>query len=204
MSLKVSYTDNLAINAKLPGQVTADFKEVEQEDARDDAKLDQEIQNRKDADAKEASERKAADEDEASNRENKDNDLQDQLNNAKERISVLEDQVATLKDQVATLKDQEKDHEGRIMYLESQNRDKEQRIKYLEAQNIDKEQRLEKIEKTLYGTLYINDTDDKELDDSMVDYPEDVEVNDTKVIEDDKAVIDTSDQGYVTAGEEVN
>ena len=197
MSLKVSYTDNLAINAKLPGQVTADFKEAEQEDARDDAKLDQEIQDRKDADAKEASERKAADEDEASNRENKDNDLQDQLNNAKERISVLEDQVATLKDQ-------EKDHEGRIMYLESQNRDKEQRIKYLEAQNIDKEQRLEKIEKTLYGTLYINDTDDKELDDSMVDYPEDVEVNDTKVIEDDKAVIDTSDQGYVTAGEEVN
>lgn len=52
MSLKVPYTDNLAINAKLPGQVTADFKEAEHEDARDDAKLDQEIHDRKDADTK--------------------------------------------------------------------------------------------------------------------------------------------------------
>ena len=89
MSLKVPYTDNLAINAKLPGQVTADFKEAEHEDARDDAKLDQEIKDRKDADSH----------------------LQGQIDKLNERVGTLESQVQQLQEN-------DKDHEKRLKRIE--------------------------------------------------------------------------------------
>ena len=147
MSFEVPHKDDLATNSKLPGQLTENFKALEQE----------------------MSDRIAADNAEAGTRSGADSDLQRQIDSLNTRLTTAERNIIDLQTRTSSLEDQ-----------------------------------VKKLNEIIFGTQYINDTDDKELDDSMVDYPEDVEVNDTKVIEDDKAVIDTSDQGYVTAGEEVN
>lgn len=65
------------------------------------------------------------------------------------------------------------------------------------------EEHIEKLDEIIFGTEYINDTDELALDDSMTPGP-DVEVNETNVVDNSQAEIDTSRDGYVTANEEIN
>lgn len=65
------------------------------------------------------------------------------------------------------------------------------------------EEHIEKLDEIIFGTEYINDTDELALDDSMTPGKE-VEVSDTKVIDDDQALIDTSTDDYAVAREEIN
>lgn len=64
-------------------------------------------------------------------------------------------------------------------------------------------EQIAKLNEIIFGTEYINDTDDIPLDDSMAQGKE-VEVSDTKVIDDDQALIDTSTDDYAVAREEIN
>ena len=65
------------------------------------------------------------------------------------------------------------------------------------------EEQIKKLNEVIFGTEYINDTDELALDDSMTPEP-DVEVNETNVVDNNQAEIDTSRDGYVTANEEIN
>ena len=65
------------------------------------------------------------------------------------------------------------------------------------------EEQIKKLNEVIFGTEYINDTDELALDDSMTPEP-DVEVNETNVDDNNQAEIDTSRDGYVTANEEIN
>ena len=74
MSFELPHVEDLETNSKLPGQLTANFKAIEKEDQQDDAQLNQEIKNRKDADSR----------------------LQDQIDKLNERVGALEGQVKQL------------------------------------------------------------------------------------------------------------
>lgn len=65
------------------------------------------------------------------------------------------------------------------------------------------EEHIEKLDEIIFGTEYINDTDELALDDSMTPGP-DVEVNETNVVDNNQAEIDTSRDDYVTTNEEIN
>lgn len=65
------------------------------------------------------------------------------------------------------------------------------------------EEQIKKLNEIIFGTEYINDTDELALDDSMTPGP-DVEVNETNVVDNNQAEIDTSRDVYVTANEEIN
>ena len=65
------------------------------------------------------------------------------------------------------------------------------------------EDHIKKLDDIIFGTEYISDTDELSLDDSMTPGP-DVEVNETNVVDNNQAEIDTSRDGYVTANEEIN
>lgn len=166
------------------------FVAIKQEDERDDARLDREIQDRKDADAKEKSDRITADEVEA--QERKKDDAQEKS-----------DRIAADNAEAGTRSGADSDLQRQIDSLRTRLTTAERNIVDLQTRTSSLEDQVKKLNEIIFGTRYINDTDEIPLDDSMKP-GNDVEVNDTKVIEDDKAVIDTSDQGYVTAGEEVN
>ena len=65
------------------------------------------------------------------------------------------------------------------------------------------EEQIKKLNEIIFGTEYINDTDELVLDDSMTPEP-DVEVNETNVVDNNQAEINTSRDDYVTANEEIN
>ena len=188
MSLKVPYTDNLAINAKLPGQVTADFKEAEHEDARDDAKLDQEIQDRQDADAKEKSDRITADEAEAQERKKAD---------AQERS----DRIAADNAEAGTRSGADSDLQRQIDSLNTRLTTAERNIIDLQIRTSSLEDQVKKLNDIIFGTRYINDTAEISLDDSMTP-GNDVEVNDTETVNDDEAEVRTPDHDVLA--DEVN
>lgn len=63
-------------------------------------------------------------------------------------------------------------------------------------------EQIAKLNEIIFGTEYINDTDDIPLDDSMIPGKE-VEINDTDVINDDKAEIAPL-KDYTTLDNEIN
>ncbi|KEK16027.1 hypothetical protein HQ33_07685 [Limosilactobacillus reuteri] len=70
---KLPHVENLATNSKLPGQLTENFKVIEQEDKNDDQALSDEVADRKKGDG----------------------NLQKQIDNLQERCQKLEDEKAT-------------------------------------------------------------------------------------------------------------
>ena len=86
---KLPHVENLTTNSKLPGQLTEDFKAIEQEDKNDDQALSDEVTDRKKGDG----------------------NLQGQIDDLQERCQNLEDQVKQLQ------KDDD-DHEERLKRIE--------------------------------------------------------------------------------------
>ena len=86
---KLPHVEDLATNSKLPGQLTEDFKAIEQEDHDDDQSLSDEIADRKKGDG----------------------NLQKQIDKLQERCQKLEEQVNRLQ------KDND-DHEERLKKIE--------------------------------------------------------------------------------------
>lgn len=78
--------------------------------------------------------------------------------------------------------------EGNIVQLQS-------RVSTLEDQ-------VKKLNEIIFGTQYINDTDDIPVDDSMTPNPNDEEIQETEVVNDD-ATVKRLD-GYTTLDHEVN
>ena len=58
---KLPHVEDLTTNSKLPGQLTENFKAIEQEDKDDDQAFVKEVQDRKDADISEQTDRKKGD-----------------------------------------------------------------------------------------------------------------------------------------------
>lgn len=107
------------------------FVAIKQEDEKDDARLNREIQDREAADAKEESDRIAADEAEAQERKNADAkeasdrtsgdyNLQKQINDAINRISSLEQRVTDTEVGISKLNDRCDKLENLIKLLDSQ------------------------------------------------------------------------------------
>ena len=86
---KLPHVEDLATNSKLPGQLTENFKAIEQEDKDDDQALSDEVTDRKKGDG----------------------NLQGQIDDLQERCQKLEDQVKQLQ------KDDD-DHEERLKRIE--------------------------------------------------------------------------------------
>lgn len=86
---KLPHVEDLTTNSKLPGQLTEDFKAIEQEDKEDDQALSDEVADRKKGDG----------------------NLQGQIDKLQERCQKLEDQVHQLQ------KDND-DHEERLKKIE--------------------------------------------------------------------------------------
>lgn len=190
MSFEIPHKDDLATNSKLPGQLTENFKALEQEDHDDDAKLDQEIQDRKDADAKEAEERKAADIEEAEDREDAD---------AEERS----DRIAADNAEAGTRSGADSDLQRQIDSLNTRLTTAESNIIDLQTRTSSLENQVKKLNDIIFGTRYINDTDDIPVDDSMTPNPNDAEIQETKVVSDNDATVKEL-EGYTALDHEVN
>ena len=115
------------------------------------------------------------------------------LDDARKRIVTLEGQEKNHEDRINYLEGQNRDKEKRIEYLEGQEKNHEDRINYLEGQNQDKEKRIERMERTLYGIIYINDQPEIPLDDSLTPQQIAAELNDTESVDDDHADVKVSD-----------
>lgn len=89
--LKPLHTDDLSMNSGklLREQLAENFKIIEKEDQQDDAQLNQEIKDRKDADS-----------------------------HLQEQIDKLNERVGTLESQVQQLQENDKDHEKRLKRIE--------------------------------------------------------------------------------------
>ena len=85
---KLPHVEDLTTNSKLPGQLTENFKAIEQEDHDDDQALSDEVTDRKKGDDAEKAARKKGDDTEKAARQSADDGL-------KERIKKLEDNSAT-------------------------------------------------------------------------------------------------------------
>ncbi|UXC68571.1 hypothetical protein N4627_05590 [Limosilactobacillus vaginalis] len=79
----------------------------------------------------------------------------------------------------------------------------ESNISNLQTRMSTAEEQIKKLNEVIFGTEYINDTDELALGDSTTPEP-DVEVNETNVVDNNQAEIDTSRDDYVTANEEIN
>ena len=85
---KLPHVEDLATNSKLPGQLTENFKAIEQEDKDDGQALSDEVTDRKKGDDAEKAARQSADDAEKAARQSADDDLE-------KRIKKLEDNSAT-------------------------------------------------------------------------------------------------------------
>ena len=188
MSFEIPHKDDLATNSKLPGQLTENFKALEHEDHDDDTRLDQEIQDRKDADAKEKSDRITADEVEAQERKKAD---------AQERS----DRIAADNAEAGTRSGADSDLQRQIDSLNTRLTTAERNIVDLQTRTSSLEDQVKKLNEIIFGTRYINDTDDIPVDDSMTP-GNDVEVNDTETVNDDEAEVRTPDHDVLA--DEVN
>lgn len=95
---KLPHVEDLATNSKLPGQLTENFKAIEQEDKDDDQALSDEVTDRKKGDDAEKAARQSADDAEKAARQSADDGLE-------KRIKKLEDNSAT-HDEVEAAKDE--------------------------------------------------------------------------------------------------
>lgn len=163
------HTDDLAIDGRTRReQEVENFKKIIEEDARLHSRINQEIEDRKAADAAEKAARIAADDAEEEARTNEDNDLQGQIDGLRTRLTTAE----------GTIKD-------------------------LQARTSSLEEQVKKLNEIIFGTQYINDTDDIPVDDSMTPNPNAEELNDTDVYSDDDAEVNTSDD-HVVLDHEIN
>ena len=129
MSFELPHVEDLETNSKLPGQLTENFKAIENNFAK----------------------------------------IESALNNIKAlgtRLTTAENNIIDLQTRTSSL-------EGQV----------------------------KKLNEIIFGTQYINDTDEIPLDDSMTP-GNDVEVNDTETVNDDEAEVRTPDHDVLT--DEVN
>lgn len=129
MSFEIPHKDDLATNSKLPGQLTENFKAIENNFAK----------------------------------------IESALNDIKAlgtRLTTAENNIIDLQTRTSSLEDQ-----------------------------------VKKLNEIIFGTQYINDTDEIPLDDSMTP-SNDVEVNDTETVNDDEAEVRTPDHDVLA--DEVN
>lgn len=128
-----------------------------------------------------------AEEDARQNADNQEAEARSEADSAEQQSRQAEDN--NLQSQVNILR-------GRLDTAESN-------ISNLQTRMETAEEQIKKLNEIIFGTEYINDTDELALDDSMTPGKE-VEVSDTKVIDDDQALIDTSTDDYAVAREEIN
>lgn len=100
MSLDLPHTKDLATNSKLPGYIAANNLAAEEEDKKDDKALEQEVQDRKDADKREAIDR------------------QGQINALRTRLSTAEGNITDLQKRTASLEEQVKKINGILFGVE--------------------------------------------------------------------------------------
>lgn len=79
----------------------------------------------------------------------------------------------------------------------------ESNISQLQSRVSTLEDQVKKLNEIIFGTQYINDTDDIPVDDSMTPNPNDEEIQETEVVNDDDATVKRLD-GYTTLDHEVN
>lgn len=120
----------------------------------------------------------------------------DLSNEISARINADNNERSERINQDANLQNQINELSGRMDQAESN-------ISNLQTRMSTAEEQIKKLNEIIFGTEYINDTDELALDDSMTPGKE-VEVSDTKVIDDDQALIDTSTDDYAVAREEIN
>lgn len=120
----------------------------------------------------------------------------DLSNETSARINADNNERSERINQDANLQNQINELSGRMDQAESN-------ISNLQTRMSTAEEQIKKLNEVIFGTEYINDTDELALDDSMTPEP-DVEVNETNVVDNNQAEIDTSRDGYVTANEEIN
>ena len=96
---KLPHVEGLATNSKLPGQLTENFKAIEQEDKDDDQALSDEVTDRKKGDDAEKAARQSADDAEKAARQSADDAekaaRQSADDDLEKRIKKLEDNSAT-------------------------------------------------------------------------------------------------------------
>lgn len=120
----------------------------------------------------------------------------DLSNEISARINADNNERSERINQDANLQNQINELSGRMDQAESN-------ISNLQTRMSTAEEQIKKLNEIIFGTEYINDTENVALDDSMTPGM-DTEVSDTKVIDDNEAEIDTARDDYVTAGEEIN
>ena len=177
--MEIPHKDDLATNSKLPGMLTEDFKAIEQEESQLRNDLNDETDERKSADIDERNARINGDINERNSRINADNIEHDARIEADGRLQSQIDAIVQRLDK----------NEKNIVDLQTRMKTAEDHIK--------------KLDDIIFGMEYVNDTDELALDDSMTPEP-DVEVNETNVVDNNQAEINTSRDDYVTANEEIN
>ena len=120
----------------------------------------------------------------------------DLSNETSARINADNNERSERINQDANLQNQINELSGRMDQAESN-------ISNLQTRMSTAEEQIKKLNEIIFGTEYINDTDELVLDDSMTPEP-DVEVNETNVVDNNQAEINTSRDDYVTANEEIN
>lgn len=92
--------------------------------------------------------------------------------------------------------------QGQISDLRVRLTTAEGNINNLQARTASLEEQVKKLNEIIFGTQYINDTDDIPVDDSMTP-GNDEEIEETEVVSDDDATVKQL-EGYMTLDHEVN
>lgn len=98
-------------------------------------------------------------------------------------------------------KDADEHLQGQIDGLRTRLTTAEGNIKDLQTRTSSLEEQVKKLNEIIFGTQYINDTDDIPIDDSMTP-GNDEEINDTETVNDDEAEVRTPDHDVLA--DEVN
>lgn len=93
------------------------------------------------------------------------------------------------------------DLQNQLNALKKRMKNAEDNISNLQSRMSTVEEQIKKLNEIIFGTQYINDTDEIPLDDSMTP-SNDVEVNDTETVNDDEAEVRTPDHDVLA--DEVN
>lgn len=128
------------------------------------------------------------------------------------RVKAVEDDNAALNQQVDNLSadlsaeaqtraEADKELDGKINALRTRLSTAEGNINDLQKRAASLEEQVKKLNEIIFGTRYINDTDEIPLDDSMTP-GNGVEVNDTETVNDDEAEVRTPDHDVLA--DEVN
>lgn len=115
-----------------------------------------------------------------------------------QRVDKLRTDLST---EAQTREEADKELDGKINALRTRLSTAEGNINDLQKRTASLEEQVKKLNEIIFGTRYINDTDEIPLDDSMTP-GNDVEVNDTETVNDDEAEVRTPDHDVLA--DEVN